>query len=266
MKNRCFTLIELLVVIAIIAILAAILLPTLQSSKDRALSSSCTGNLKQYAFATGQYIEVYDGWIMPQAMNKLDSTRYANQVVSFNYWHTPFRLFLEPTASVRKWKLGNDTIHGCPAVPGDGQWYQFPSGTPTVRTHKSMDSKGGPKAHSYGINGTLAGSMTETTANLYKAVKLNSASRIINFAESNHINLSHTNYHNDTHSRVEVRHGKKTSLNMQFADGHVETFKATGYLVNKPGFGNYLIKHKDIQKMFSPGDMNENNKDWGKKL
>ena len=129
-----------------------------------------------------------------------------------------------------------------------------------------MDSKGGPKAHSYGINGTLAGSMTETTANLYKAVKLNSASRIINFAESNHINLSHTNYHNDTHSRVEVRHGKKTSLNMQFADGNVETFKDNGYLVNKPGFGNYLIKNKDIQKMFSPGDMNESNKDWGKKL
>ena len=266
MKKRSFTLIELLVVIAIIAILAAILLPTLQSAKDRALAASCSGNLKQYAFATSRYTEVYDGWIMPQAMNKLDSTRYAKQVVSFNYWHTPFRLFLEPTASVTKWKLGNDTIHGCPAVPGDGQWYQFPSGSPTVRTHKSMDNKGGPKAHSYGINGTLDGSMDETTANLFRASKLNSASRIINFTESNHINLSHTNYHEGSHSRVELRHGKKTALNMQFADGHVEMFKATGYLVNKPGYGNYLVMHKDIQKMFSPGDMNANNKDWGKKL
>ena len=61
MKIRGFTLVELLVVIAVIAILMAILMPSLKLAKDQAYAAVCVSNLRTLSLGWFMYADDNDG-------------------------------------------------------------------------------------------------------------------------------------------------------------------------------------------------------------
>ena len=63
-KNTAFTLIELLVVIAIIALLLAILIPSLTKAKQLAAVIPCMANQRTIAMAFNMYADDNNGWMV----------------------------------------------------------------------------------------------------------------------------------------------------------------------------------------------------------
>ncbi len=110
-----FTLIELLVVIAIIAILMAILMPSLNRVREQARDISCRSNLKQVGLVIFLYLQEnefkmprvrWDDWDWCNGNRWRHSDgRYYKPTEDYSYWGTAFKEYVTET-----------DIFGCPSL------------------------------------------------------------------------------------------------------------------------------------------------------
>jgi len=111
-KRRGFTLIELLVVIAIIAVLLAILIPSLGKARERVKDTSCKSNLKNVGLAVLMYLDAYD--------RRLPPANSANQLLwydSAGNRYTPTNATGSTYWGIYYWEYLKDTkIFGCPSL------------------------------------------------------------------------------------------------------------------------------------------------------
>ncbi len=126
--NDGFTLIELLVVVAIIAILAALLLPTLARSKEKARSAQCSSNLRQWGLACRMYADDNEDYLPRRGQGVQVLAQIDRPTDWFNALPFYFGLptFQEMVTNNFKPAAHSQSVFICPSANDPGGTYFLP--------------------------------------------------------------------------------------------------------------------------------------------
>jgi prepilin-type N-terminal cleavage/methylation domain-containing protein len=203
-----FTLVELLVVIAIIAILAAMLLPTLSKAKAQAQAVQCLNNLKQLQLAHFTYTDDNAGY-MPLNYDSSDSS--PNPASGTNSW---------VLGEVRAYSRDSDIINGTllPYTKGLGI-YKCPSDA-SIATVDLI-----PRNRSYSLEAYIAMVSPTVPHPLKRYAQIVTNSQVFTFIDENQGSIEDGNFGLDRApapgwlNLPADRHFQGAGL--AFADGHV---------------------------------------------
>ncbi len=205
-RRQIFTLIELLVVIAIIAILAAILLPALNSARERGRAASCISNQKQIASAFNMYNNSFDDYFP-------------------HYYKAGYGNWTRPLLDMGAVET---SVFVCSSLAVNGDYAQ------DYKNSEGMPYPG------YGINTYGVGCCYYTkqeegsarTAMYNKLSLIKNASKLCLVADtrwgnnttvSGYYRFLNAHMIGDSYGNIDPRHNEQ--LNFALADGHVETLK-----------------------------------------
>jgi prepilin-type N-terminal cleavage/methylation domain-containing protein/prepilin-type processing-associated H-X9-DG protein len=207
-RRNAFTLIELLVVIAIIAILMAILMPTLSRAREQGKRAACLSNLKQLALSWNLYADDFDG--------KMVNGNTATGTATVNSDKACWVYWTDSTTATEEQKLQGIL---------DGLLYRY---CPNVKLYKCPTGVRG-EVETYSIPDTMNGYYSipgakEQIKTLRTQIR-NLSEQVIFLDEGRLSPSSWTIWYDQERwwDQITARHGDGT--NFSFGDGHSEYWK-----------------------------------------
>ena len=154
-----FTLVELLVVIGIIAVLIAIILPSLKKARQSAQKVQCMSNMRQITFACLMFANDHHGNMVNRSASGLYGWDQYGNISASGATKNPLTNSVTDTSSWVAWQRAIDPATGLPSANGDDENITYSAIAQYLGGHQQLTSKSGTltNGQTVPISSTFAG-------------------------------------------------------------------------------------------------------------